>query len=111
MSFMGCSTAQPASGWPGVTLGFLCTLARRPAPHRATGPQGPAHPPDSKKQTYGFRRAPTDRMRRRTSSWICAAALAVLFSHVAARGQSIAGGTVAGVVKDPNGGVVPGAVL
>ncbi len=50
-------------------------------------------------------------MKTKMSSLICAAALAVSFSALPVLAQSIAGGTIAGVVKDPNGGVVSGAVL
>jgi hypothetical protein len=50
-------------------------------------------------------------MKTRRTSWICAAVLAVSCSGIPALAQSIAGGTITGVVKDPNGGVVPGAML
>jgi hypothetical protein len=50
-------------------------------------------------------------MKTRVHSLICAAALAASLSAIPALAQSIAGGTISGIVKDPNGGAVPAAVL
>jgi len=50
-------------------------------------------------------------MNTRRTLWIGAAVFAALFSGIPAQAQSIAGGTITGMVKDPNGGTVPGAML